>query len=96
MVVVDAVAVALVVVRIAAPPAMGRDRVDLEALAIMGRKEAERHMADGMIGEVRRHIGEPDLASRGRWIGRRRGRQAAELGERALVELVDAVGDAAL
>ena len=73
MVIVDAMAVTLVVIRIAAAPAMGRNRVNLEALAVMSRKEAKRHVAHRMIGEVRRHIGEPYLAPCGRWIGRRQG-----------------------
>ena len=86
VVVVDAVAMALVVVGIAAAPGMGRDGMDLEALAVMVGEELQGDMAHRMVGEVRRHIGDADLAPRGvrigrGRIGRRQGRQLAELGQ---------------
>ena len=78
---VDAVPMALVVVRITAAPALRGDGMHLEPVAVMQREQLQRHMADRMVGEIGRHIGDADAPRRVGGIGRRQGRQQPVLGQ---------------
>ncbi len=71
--------------------ALGRNGVNLETLPVVQREQLQSHMPNGMVGEIRRHIGDADAPVCASGIGRRQGRQLAGLMQRFAMQGIDAI-----